>query len=502
MVSIPPNTTSILLRNGTLLLHCEHDDRVTPLKADLLVVGNRIAQIGGGLAIPPPSASGIATTVIDCTGKIVAPGFVDTHHHVWQTQLKGRYADHLLLDYIPRGIFTGSLFTPKDIFWGELGGCLEAIDGGTTTVVDHAHMNYSAEHSSSAIAATVASGIRSFFCYCPTSRITSWSPLQMDPSLIPDWVLTQFAELAAKQPFGDGRVHLGLAFDAYFLPKDVVVALFENARKMGVKLITSHYVRNAIAGSTSTVALLESYGLLQRDVLLSHMNQPLPEDAAQLAAANAHIASTPSAELQLAMGTPVCFHPDMHAHASLGIDCHSIGAGDMLSQMRLALQSARGAHNQRFIDVGKLPTKLNYTAEDAFNLATIMGARAVGLGAEVGSITVGKLADLVVFEGETPGMVCAAAQDPLAAVVLHASVRDVDTVIVDGRIKKTGGKLVAMDVGAEGGNRRMEWTEVAKELLASRVELQKKIDEIDMDVAQEATIQMLYIDKSKIVDTL
>jgi hypothetical protein len=71
----------------------------------------------------------------------------------------------------------------------------------------------------------------------------------MDPSLIPDWVLTQFAELAAKQPFGDGRVHLGLAFDAYFLPKDVVVALFENARKMGVKLITSHYVRNAIAGS-------------------------------------------------------------------------------------------------------------------------------------------------------------------------------------------------------------------------------------------------------------
>jgi len=141
-------------------------------------------------------------------------------------------------------------FTPKDIFWGQLGGCLEAIDAGTTTVVDHAHLTYSEEHAAQGLSATVSSGIRSFFCYCPISRLQKWDKTEMVPDFdfLPDWFMKQFEELAKAQPYGDGRVNIGLAFDFFFLPKEVIENIYAKARSMGIKLITSHYTVTAVLG--------------------------------------------------------------------------------------------------------------------------------------------------------------------------------------------------------------------------------------------------------------
>ncbi|KAJ6563570.1 hypothetical protein DFH09DRAFT_1158419 [Mycena vulgaris] len=397
--------SSILLSNGTVLLH-DDEDRVNPVRADVLIIDGKIVEIAPSIAPLSPSPDALD---IDCTGKIISPGFVDTHHHLWQTQLKGRHADDLLLDYMGKGNITFSLFKPEDVFWGELGG--------------------------------------------PTASV-------------PDWASKQLAELAASQPFGDGRVRLGVGFDGYHLPQDVVVSVFESARRMGVKLFTSHYVRGALFGQHSVVNLLDAYGLLKSDILLSHASQALPEDAVQLIAEHAHISSTPDTELQMAHGAPVCFRTDLFQIASLGVDCHSNNSGDMLSQMRLALQSARGTRNQRFVAQGVLPRA-------AFNLGTIMGARAVGMGAEIGSIRVGKRADLVVFDAQSPGMVCAADHDPVAAIVLHASVRDVET-------------LCPVDAG---GGAEVGWPE-------------EVIEGADMDGAKEAVMKLFHVDANKIVDHL
>jgi cytosine/adenosine deaminase-related metal-dependent hydrolase len=87
---------SILLQGGTLLIHDE-DDHVESIKADLLIEGNVIAKAEADIK---PSAG---TQIIDCTDKIISPGFIDTHHHVWQTLQKGRHANELLLDYMPSG---------------------------------------------------------------------------------------------------------------------------------------------------------------------------------------------------------------------------------------------------------------------------------------------------------------------------------------------------------------------------------------------------------------
>lgn len=86
----------MLLQGGIVLTHGPND-YVLPIKADLLIEGNIITKIEEG--IQPPSGC----EVIDCTDKILSPGFIDTHHHVWQTLLKGRHADQMLLDYFAPG---------------------------------------------------------------------------------------------------------------------------------------------------------------------------------------------------------------------------------------------------------------------------------------------------------------------------------------------------------------------------------------------------------------
>ena len=92
--------SSILLRGGTVLSHSK-DDHVIPLpNTDILIRGNVIEKIAASISAPGPN-----TKTIDCQGKIISPGFIDTHHHLWQSQLKGRFADDTLFDYMPKGAY-------------------------------------------------------------------------------------------------------------------------------------------------------------------------------------------------------------------------------------------------------------------------------------------------------------------------------------------------------------------------------------------------------------
>lgn len=153
--------SSTLLYGGTVLVHDEHDN-VSAIQADVLITGKKIARIAPG--IPKDQAA----ETIDCTNKLISPGLVDTHRHMWQTLLKGRHANELLLEYMWTGVFLlhplvipqhhsnsssgnfqSSNHSAADIFWAQLGGCLESLEAGTTTYVDHAHMNYAPENSKS-----------------------------------------------------------------------------------------------------------------------------------------------------------------------------------------------------------------------------------------------------------------------------------------------------------------------------------------------------------------
>ena len=144
------------------------------------------------------------------------------------------------------------------------------------------------------------------------------------------------------------------------------------------------------------------------------------------------------------------------------------------------------------------------SVEAAFNLATIKGAEAVRMESEIGKIAEGYKADLVVFDALSPGMLAAAQHDPVAAIILHSSPADIETVIVDGILRKTDGKLTGLtvDEGAREaiGKGALDWSDIAAEVLRSRERMQKEIEQIDMRAGKRALLKQFGIDEAIFLD--
>lgn len=262
-----------------------------------------------------------------------------------------------------------------------------------------------------------------------------------------------------------------------------------------------------IKGSHSIVDLIDAHGLLGPDILISHASNLTQSDVEKMNKACAFVSSTPDTELQMALGYPVCFREDMKDISSLGVDCHSNNSGDIITQMRLGLQAERARRNETLIEKGKFLRRLDLSVQDVFRLGTIQGARAINMQDQIGSLEEGKRADIVVFDALSPGMICAAEHDPAAAIVLHSSVRDIDTVIVDGRIRKRGGKLVPVDIdepaaAMEIGKNRVEWCDVASQLLKSRARVEEATRRNQADDharSREDLIRILRINQENII---
>ena len=234
----------------------------------------------------------------------------------------------------------------------------------------------------------------------------------------------------------------------------------------------------------------------------------MAEDTSTIKRSRAHIASTPSSEIQMSQGNPVCLDRDLFKQSSLGIDIHTLCSASIPTQMMLALQYERGRRNEQFEKAGKWPSKLSPRCEDVYNLGTILGARAVGRENDLGSLEVGKKADIVIFDGTTPGMLVAAEHNPVAAIVLNSSIRDIDTVIVDGVPRKQGGRLldaeITLDDDLQGDTpSHIAWAEVAKQVLASlkRVDERKKVS-CDPKIAANGVIDAFYLNRDGIAERI
>lgn len=404
------------------------------------------------------------------------------------------------------------------------------LPGGRKYPEQRAHTTC-ATPATQALSATVASGIRSIFAYSHAPYFTKWDSkiCELSRDIMPESITGHIFELAKSQPYGNGRVQIGFGFDYWFLPREAVVGIFAGLRNAGVKFFTSHYAKNPALGEFQTsgsiicissadtrpgsnplIHTLHSYGLIKSpsDILLSHATGLDKGEVAKLVETKAPVSSTPDTEAQMGFGWPVAFTPGLNT--TLGVDCHTSSTSSILALARSASHMARQRDAVAETDgggnggngEGGAPRRMHLqpraSTQEAFNAATINGARAVLLGDQIGSIREGKLADLVIFDAAgSLGMSCVSESDPLAAVVRHSDVRDVEGVIVDGVWRKKGGKICAVTVEETGDT--LEWPEIRDKLLQSQADIQGRQKGLNMDKGREALIAMFHIDKSKLI---
>jgi cytosine/adenosine deaminase-related metal-dependent hydrolase len=422
---------------GELLLKGGHivtmDDSLGDLfDADVLLRDGVIADVGCGLSTSMRDAQ-----VIDASGRLIIPGLVDTHRHVWQGAIGGftpqitgaGYGPKVLNGIAPR-------YLPEDIYAGALWGALQALNAGITTIADWAHNLQSAEHADANLRGLQDSRIRGYFLYGgpgPTSDSAN-PPHPQDARRMRD----------EHFPTGvNGRLRMGMALRGpCFTSAEQNAKDFAFARELRLP-ISTHV---GMAGTADAIITLERFGLLGADVNYVHGNMLTDREFDLIAASKGTLSITPSTDMLMQFGT---FPPTGRAFergivSGLGVDTICSCGVDLFSEMRLALAAERSRANAATLTRGEQVATVALHQRDMLRLATIDGARVWNLQDEVGSLTPGKQADLAVLDMRSPHL--DGFGDSVAAMVLGAGPADVETVIVGGEVLKRDGKLIGSDI--------------------------------------------------------
>lgn len=439
---------SILIRGGHVLtMDADLGDLA---EADVLVREGRIIDVG-------PSLPARGADVVEAAGKIVAPGFVDGHRHAWQSLLHGLATDWSFPKYMRwvRGGY-GGCFDTEDAYLANYLGGLEAISAGVTTVVDHSHLQTSAEVGEALLRGTWDSGVGGYFAYALQNSPDWLGHGYDDPDALND-LLTRAPDAWHDESFrnvrrtletldatGSGRLQLGIALPetAPYLPVDIVSPILERTRALDPAMITSHWNAAVQDGQYfSILGTLVGEGHFDGATVLAHCNQLNSDDLATMARAGIGLATTPGTESGMGLG-PLMGRRlvEYGGNAALGVDTTCCTQSDLLGQARMLLEAER---RDAAATVGSVPQELVWSARGALELATITGARAVGLGDVAGSLTPGKRADVVVVSPD--GIRSSPGADPVATLISYTGPADIDTVLIDGEFRKRGGALTGVD---------------------------------------------------------
>lgn len=406
-------------------------------RADIEIRDGTIIAVG-------PDLSATGAEIVDATGCIGIPGLIDTHWHAWGTLLRGVIGDGHASGWFARKGLLGPHFTPADTAAGARLALAEGLAAGITTVHDWAHNVLSPDDAEANIAADLGLGLRVHWSYGAPSTTPGLTLEQMAAQLggaarnvdepIP------FDEIAAIRAGwtgrGDDRLTIGVNVrgPARSTP-EVYRREFTEARRSGLPLAMHCAGTRAEVARLSQVRDLAEAGLLGPDLLLAHGNHLSPEDIALVGAHGMAISVSPMSELRLAMGwLQVAEFEAAGIDVSFSLDTTAIAASaDPFQAMRVAI----GLEGVRRADPEALSPRR------ALEMATLAGARALGLEDVTGSLTPGKRADVVLIR--TAALNLAPVVDPAVALVHAAGPANVDTVIVDGRVLKRHGHLTEVD---------------------------------------------------------
>jgi len=414
-----PDEGEFVIRRGHVLTM---DDSLGDLpETDVHIVNGEISDIGVSLKRP-----GVAE--IDARNMIVMPGLVDTHWHLWNSSLRalvrGDDPDH---GYFPTTLQVGPFFSPEDSYHSVRLGLAEGLASGITTVNNWSHNTRSAQHADAELRAMDEMGVRGRFSYgwgqeLPLDQMMDLEDLaRVQRAGMPDSTLITLGA-AVRTPVSNPRGAV---------PIGVVKAEMAAIRALGLP-ITMH-------ARPGVVSVLAAEGLLGRDLQLVHPQGVSSNEARLLAASGTTFSCSPVIEMHYAQATrgEIQFQElmDHRVQQSLSVDSSAASANaDYFSCMRALLWS----HKQRFGSTVPLPPRR------LLELATIDGARDLGLDAWVGSLVPGKRADIILVR--TTDVNVAPVIDPVHALVYSAQPSNVDTVLVDGKVLVRNGRHTRADV--------------------------------------------------------
>src|SRR5947209_16841500 len=407
-------TESVLIKGGTVVT-VDAQERV--LEGDVLVRGGRIVGVG--------EVSESADLTIDARGCAVLPGFVQTHVHLCQTIFRGSADDLELIDWLKRRVWPlEAAHDARSVRASARLGLAEMIRGGTTCALTMETVR----HTEEVLRAVEESGFRATVGKCMMDkgegvprglREETEDSIGESLALVEEW-----------HGRDGGRLRWCLAPRfAVSCTEGLLRRVASLARERGV-MIHTHASENRseielVERETGlrNVEYLDSVGVTGPHIVLAHCVHVNEREMDLLASTGTHAAHCPSSNLKLGSGiAPVAEMLERGISVSLGADgapCNN--RLDMFTEMRTAalLQKARrGAE--------ALP------ARRALRMATLDGARALGLASETGSVEAGKLADLTVLDLDrlhlTPR------PDVVSTLVYAAEARDVRTVLIGGRV--------------------------------------------------------------------
>jgi 5-methylthioadenosine/S-adenosylhomocysteine deaminase len=404
-------------------------------ESDIHIVDGRIVAVGRNLAAP-------GAEVIQGRGKIVLPGLVETHWHMWNTLLRSMSGDKSCCGYFPTSAKYGLSYTPHDMYCAVRLATAEALNAGITTIHDWCHNPLTPAHAEEDLRALRESGIRGRFSYGPARGlpITKTVDLADIRRLHGDW----------KSYSNEGLLSLGLAWRGVQsgtnapggliafqeIPRDVYMAEYTTARDLGIPMTAHINISTKI--DVGHVKRLNEMGLLYKDLQLIHMLSSTPEEIAAVAMAGSPVSFSPYTEMRAGFGfSPATAFLEAGVPVGLSVDTTALsGDASMFEVMKGLINITNGLAQNEF----QMP------ARQALEIGTIHGARSLGMDQEIGSLTPGKRADVIMIDPGAVNFGIGILPDPSHLVVEATQPANVELVMVDGRILKNRGKLTAIDV--------------------------------------------------------
>jgi cytosine/adenosine deaminase-related metal-dependent hydrolase len=404
-------------------------------KGDILIEDDKIKDISFNIDV-------IADEVIDGDGYIIVPGFINAHMHTWQTALRALASNWTLLEYFQK-MHSGlaKVFEPEDLYIATYMGALNQINCGTTTLVDWCHNNKTPEHNDAAISGLLESGIRSAFFHGTPKP-------EPKPGETPFWEMphpkNELLRLIKRYESND-LLTIGCAIlGPHYSTLDVALHDFAMAKDLGI--VASMHQGGGPARTPEGWQVLEAQGLLGPQINIVHGHALSDEQLKRFCDLGMSFSATAENEMTQGHGHPLTGRLRALGKApSLGVDLESVCSGEMFIQARVALGIQRSLDNYAYRELhGSIPPTSTITTKEALSWVTIEGAKMLGQDDRIGSLAVGKQADLVMISATDINM--QPVNDLVSAVVMQTSLANIENVMIAGSWQKRGGELLAQNV--------------------------------------------------------